>query len=459
MTNYRVDGRALIISTTDKDIWLDHNTLYKYSNTGVDTLLLEEGIESIRGDKSLVLGPAWIKTVIFPVTLIWIDKYAFQGFKGLETLSLLSPRLESLGESAFQGCTSLKTVHFFETLHYIGDNCFKDCVALENIEFPKSLSSLGEYAFSNCTSLKSVRLPKLPKIKDGVFNQCSNLRHIDIPEGVTSIGEFAFSSTGLTELTLPSSLEKIGDCAFGIAPSVTVFIPADAPVYTSGAFQNMEDLPYYRVLPSTNPSPANTSTQGGTTTTKGDKHSNPLLPIIAAIVCFAIVASALSFSHRGGNGSGSLIRPSTPQAFSETSIITNNSQSIIRDVESQLSSVTFQKGTIIAPNDEYDTWLMSADITDQRIGKNVYLYQNSEGNYTELLVPVYFTLQIHPTAAFAEDVLENMVGYWRFTDLKVNSEGTLEYNDKGMSTTYFTSEDVLVEKGLDSENLTVITMP
>lgn len=52
-------------------------------------------------------------------------------------------------------------------------------------------------------------------IGDYAFKDCSGLTSLTLPSSVTSIGEFAFNGCrGLTSLTLPSSVTSIDELAF-----------------------------------------------------------------------------------------------------------------------------------------------------------------------------------------------------------------------------------------------------
>lgn len=292
---YILSGSTLTIRAFNTSIYVNvPSIIEKNSNTIIDTLVFEDGIESIVGaGDTLGNGASSIRTVVFPKSLISIGGgRGFKGYTGIIRLEF-PESLKTLGDSSFEGCRSLKEIVFPKTLSSIGKECFRDCVALEKVSLPEFLISLGKYAFSGCSSLCSVFLPKhLAIIEDGVFNNCKSLEKIDIPEGVSSIGEFAFSSTGLRAIELPSSLEAIGDCAFGIVPQVHVSIPGDAPAYTTRAFLNMQELPYYTVVgvqpsPSPNPSP--------NPTPKGEKRTGRLIAFWGIIILSAILNIGLLF--------------------------------------------------------------------------------------------------------------------------------------------------------------------
>lgn len=74
-----------------------------------------------------------------------------------------------------------------------------------------TVTAIGMYAFCQCTGLTSVTIPSsVTSIGDCAFFRCSGLTSMTIPNSVTSIGETAFGScTGLTAVTIPNSVTSI----------------------------------------------------------------------------------------------------------------------------------------------------------------------------------------------------------------------------------------------------------
>ena len=69
----------------------------------------------------------------------------------------------------------------------------------------KPVTSIGSYAFYYCTGLTSITIPSsVTSIGSYAFDYCYGLTNITIPSSVTSIGSSAFyGCRGLTEMTLP----------------------------------------------------------------------------------------------------------------------------------------------------------------------------------------------------------------------------------------------------------------
>ena len=86
----------------------------------------------------------------------------------------------------------------------------------ENYYYYTSNDKLGDYVFYGCSGLTSLTLPSsVTEIGEHAFLNCRGLTNFTIPSGVTKIGAGAFFCCyGLISLTLPSSVTAIGSEAF-----------------------------------------------------------------------------------------------------------------------------------------------------------------------------------------------------------------------------------------------------
>ena len=77
-------------------------------------------------------------------------------------------------------------------------------------------TSIGEGAFDCCSSMTSITIAEgLTSILDFTFGSCSNLISITIPDSVSIIGRWAFHRcSSLASITIPDSVTTIGDFAF-----------------------------------------------------------------------------------------------------------------------------------------------------------------------------------------------------------------------------------------------------
>ena len=111
-----------------------------------------------------------------------------------------------------------------------------------------SNDKLGDYAFYGCSGLTSLTLPSsVTSIGDGAFSGCSGLTSLTIPSGVTSIGKWAFRGcSGLTSIYVyPENLPELGiDIFTGCdAKNCTVYVPKGTyDAYKSSEFGYFEKI-------------------------------------------------------------------------------------------------------------------------------------------------------------------------------------------------------------------------
>ena len=108
-----------------------------------------------------------------------------------------------------------------------------------------SNDKLGDYVFYDCSGLTSLTLPSsVTEIGLFAFRNCSGLTSLTIPSGVTSIDESAFRGcSGLTSLTIPSSVTWIGESAFlGCSGLTSMTIPSGVTSIGNQTFDGCSGL-------------------------------------------------------------------------------------------------------------------------------------------------------------------------------------------------------------------------
>ena len=204
----------------------------------------------------------------------------------------------SIGKEAFYNCTELTNITILDNVTSIGDSAFYRCSSLTSITIPNSVMSIGNGAFSGCSGLTSITLPfvgesitatnlkalfgyifgsssysggvktiqstfniggatyyipasltsvtitEVDSIGNGAFSGCSGLTSVTVPSSVTSIGTGAFDGcSGLTSITIPDSVTSIGDNAFsGCSGLTSITIPDSVTSIGKEAFYNCSGL-------------------------------------------------------------------------------------------------------------------------------------------------------------------------------------------------------------------------
>ncbi|MBQ1278504.1 MAG: leucine-rich repeat domain-containing protein, partial [Thermoguttaceae bacterium] len=155
--------------------------------------------------------------------------------------------VERIAPSAFDGCATLTSIAFPESLQTIDAQAFRDCpvltrfqVASKNANFrsvdgvlysadgktlarypegksdafevPADVEIIGDGAFSGCKLLRTVALPLgLREIDARAFAGCKHLTSAPLPNGLQNIGKEAFRGCKrLREAALPASLRSLG---------------------------------------------------------------------------------------------------------------------------------------------------------------------------------------------------------------------------------------------------------
>ena len=105
--------------------------------------------------------------------------------------------------------------------------------------------SLGYNCFYDCSGLTSITLPSsVSSLGDFCFQGCRGLASITIPSSVTSLGSDCFADcSGLTSITIPSSVTSLGDYCFEWCSGLTsITIPSSVTSLGAHCFNNCSGL-------------------------------------------------------------------------------------------------------------------------------------------------------------------------------------------------------------------------
>lgn len=125
-----------------------------------------------------------LRTVVIPASVETIEESAFTACVALESVTFEdNSKVKALPKTVFNNNKSLKTIDFGSNsvLETIGESAFWGCSALETFNPPATLKTIGATAFEKCTSLKDVTITKNVKtIGDGAFAYCEALEKFKV---------------------------------------------------------------------------------------------------------------------------------------------------------------------------------------------------------------------------------------------------------------------------------------
>ncbi len=168
----------------------------------------------------------------------------WDGYRGKITKAVIENGVTSIGNYAFNSCSSLTSVVIPDSVTSIEGFAFYYCLSLTSVEIPNSVTSIGEDAFA-WSGLTSVEIPNsVTSIETYAFYECSSLTSVEIPNSVTSIGSSAFNRcSSLTSIVIPNSVTSVGESAFDTCTSLTsVEIPDSVTSIGDGAFSGCSSL-------------------------------------------------------------------------------------------------------------------------------------------------------------------------------------------------------------------------
>lgn len=163
----------------------------------------------------------YLKKVTFGGGATAISGSMLLGCTALETVEFAQGnKIASIGASAFQGCTSLKSIALPEAVKTVEASTFANCSSLNSVTLGSAVTSIGESAFKG-TALTGIALPAtITSIGGSAFKNSALAGEFTLPSGLTALGSEALAGTALTGVVIPASLTSIGDAA--LAPIATL---------------------------------------------------------------------------------------------------------------------------------------------------------------------------------------------------------------------------------------------
>lgn len=168
-------------------------------------------------------------TFLVVALFVALDGWAFDFTVDGINYSTTGSTTVEVAEGEYSGAKTIPSSVVYDIRTYtvtaIVNNAFFCCAGLTSIDIPSSVTSIGNAAFADCAGLITVDSDNaFYASKDGVlYNnnlttliQCpiSVRGNFNIPSLATRIDRWAFyNCTGLTSITIPSSVKNITMCA------------------------------------------------------------------------------------------------------------------------------------------------------------------------------------------------------------------------------------------------------
>lgn len=250
-------------------------------------IVISSGVSHI--EESAFAGCENLVEITIPDGVVSIGNFAFQECYSLKGV-MIPTTVISIGFMGFGYCDSLESIMVPEGIENISQNTFMYCRELVSISLPSSIKSVGERAFYDCYRLKNVYyngtqeqwkeigidekdneylLKSTIHFSDGTILNGSESDYeykqltsdtieitaytgtdqtLSIPSSidgqtVTCIGEYAFNgSSGIKEITIPSSVTTIKPYAFYRSSAEKISVPSSVTSIGQFAFQDCRSL-------------------------------------------------------------------------------------------------------------------------------------------------------------------------------------------------------------------------
>lgn len=183
--------------------------------------------------------------IVIPGTVKTIGNSAFEGSSSIKKITI-GEGVQSIGERAFYGLTGLTEISFPESVVNIGPSVCENNTSLKTVTIAGEIFEydFGSGAFSGCTSLETVNITgSVDQIPDEAFSGCEKLSSLTLAEGITRIGSDAFyHCTSLQTISLPSTVKSIGSSAFYESGLKEIVVPENVTEIGMAAFAECKAL-------------------------------------------------------------------------------------------------------------------------------------------------------------------------------------------------------------------------
>ena len=191
------------VGATDDEL-TGASTDYTFRGTKITSITFPALLENI--NSNILLTPANAK----------------YGLSIIESVTFTGTALKAIPNSFFTYLPELKTVVLPESIESIGNSAFAagtygPKTNFESITIPASVTTIGTGVFNGCEGLETVIFAEgsqITEIPTNTFKNTISLEKVTLPKTIETIGENAFENSSVSTISLPSSLKTIEAYAF-----------------------------------------------------------------------------------------------------------------------------------------------------------------------------------------------------------------------------------------------------
>ena len=208
----------------------DGSKIYAYpTGKKEDTYVFDSNVKGI-GD-SAFQGCSSFKTINIPDTVEVVGSSAFQGCSNLKEVTVNAKKLNRL---TFYGSGNLESVTIGSNVSSWGDQIFLGCNKLGDLTILSSTLDVNNNHLYTSSALKEIKVNEDNSkymVKDGILFSKDGSKIYAYPTGkqedtyvfdsnVKEIGESAFWMTNLKCINIPDTIESVGNSAFGFCSNL-----------------------------------------------------------------------------------------------------------------------------------------------------------------------------------------------------------------------------------------------
>ena len=261
---YRCSGATELTIGTGVET-IGNSAFYDCSN--LLTITIPDSVKSI--GNSAFESCDKLSAITIPNSIKTIEYDSFYGCSGATELTIGS-NVETIGNSAFYCCNKLSAITIPDSVKTIESYAFSNCSVATEVTIGAGVETIGSYTFSGCSKLSAITIPDSVKsIESSAFSYCSDLNSITvspnnkiyndgvgcnviitndtliagsnnsiIPQHIKTIDKYAFRGRKMSSITIPDSVETIGDYAFNDCRKLSaITIPDSVETIGDYAFQ------------------------------------------------------------------------------------------------------------------------------------------------------------------------------------------------------------------------------